>query len=122
MDDTPELLYAGVGRTVVAMDRFTGRPVWRIKLPRLLGGNISMILPHGNEVYVGRGGYVYCIDRFNGAVLWERGTQASGNLVLLATVGSDGTQQQVSAVQAAMAAQQAAAGAAAAGAAAASAS
>ena len=116
--DQPELLYAGVGRTVVAMDRFTGRPVWRLKLPRLLGGHISMILPHGDEVYVGRGGYVYCIDRFDGKVLWERGTQASGNFVLLAVAGDAAGQQQAAAMHSAMA-QQAAAAAAAAGAAAA---
>src|SRR5262249_18059662 len=59
METSPELLYAGVGRTVIAMDRFSGRPAWRVKLPRLLGGSISMVLPFGREVYVGRGGYVY---------------------------------------------------------------
>jgi outer membrane protein assembly factor BamB len=106
--DQPELLYAGVGRTVVAMDRFTGRPVWRLKLPRLLGGHISMILPHADEVYVGRGGYVYCIDRFKGNVLWERGTQASGNFVLLAVAGEDAAQQQAAAMHAMMAEQAAA--------------
>ena len=92
--DTPELLYAAVGRTVMALDRFNGRPVWRLKLPRFLGGNISMIIPHGKEVYIGRGGYVYCLDRFTGNVLWERGTGGSGYLTLLAFSKADGDQQQ----------------------------
>ena len=37
MEDVPEMLYAAIGRTVIAMDRFSGRPVWRVKLPRFLG-------------------------------------------------------------------------------------
>ena len=115
METQPELLYAGVGRTVVAMDRFTGRPAWRVKLPRLLGGSISMVLPHGNEVYVGRGGYVYCLDRFDGSVLWERGTNASGNMVLLAVPGAGAEQQQAAVGRAAMEAQRAAEAAATAG-------
>jgi outer membrane protein assembly factor BamB len=113
MDETPELLYAGVGRTVIAMDRFSGRPVWRVKLPRLLGGSISMVLPHDRELYIGRGGYVYCLDRFSGSVLWERGTNASGSMVLLAIPGAETSQQQALVVQRAIAAQQAAGAAAA---------
>lgn len=107
--DTPELLYAGVGRTVIAMDRFNGRPAWRVKLPRLLGGSISMVLPHGREVYVWRGGYVYCLDRRTGSVLWERGTGASGSLTLMAVGDADGEQQQASAAFSAAAAHAAAA-------------
>lgn len=99
--ETPDLLYAAVGRTVVAMDRFSGRPAWRVKLPRLLGGSISMILPYGREVYVGRGGYVYCLDRFSGAVLWERGMGGSGNLTLMSMGDRDTGQQQASAAFAA---------------------
>jgi outer membrane protein assembly factor BamB len=109
MESTPELLYVASGKTVAALDRFTGRPVWQVKLPRLLGGNISLLLPQGAELYVGRGGYVYCMDRFSGRVLWERGLTGSG-LVLMATVGSDpAAQQAASAGMAAMQAQQAAA-------------
>src|SRR4029079_12270954 len=114
MDTQPELLYAGVGRTVIALDRFSGRPVWRVKLPRLLGGNISMILPHAGEIFVGRGGYIYCLDRRSGMCLWKRGTSASGNMFLLAAPGGDTPQQQAAAVHAAMQAQEAGAAAAAA--------
>ncbi len=110
--DVPDLLYAAVGRTVLALDRFTGRPVWRVKLPRLLGGSISMVLPYGREVYVGRGGYVYCLDRHTGGVLWERGLGGSGNLTLMSMGAGDGEMQQASAVAAAAAAARAAAAAA----------
>jgi outer membrane protein assembly factor BamB len=94
MDISPEILYAGVGKTVMAVDRFSGRPVWRVKLPRLLGGHISMVLPHGNELYVGRGAYVYCLDRFTGRVLWERGMGSMGGVLLLAVPFNDNGQQQ----------------------------
>src|ERR1051325_7409679 len=118
METQPELLYAGVGRTIIAMDRFSGRPAWRVKLPRLLGGSISMILPHGNEVYVGRGGYVYCLDRADGSVLWERGMNASGKMVLLAVAGTETEVEQQQAASAhAVVRQQQEAGAAAAAAA-----
>ncbi len=92
--ETPELLFAAVGRTVQALDRYNGRPVWRVKLPRLLGGGISMILPHSNEVFVARGGYVYCLDRLSGNVLWERGIGTSGHVTLLAVDRSGFEEQQ----------------------------
>lgn len=96
--DTPELLFAAVGRTVIAMDRFNGRPVWRVKLPgAFFGGSISMILPFANEVYVGRGGYVYCLDRASGRVVWERGVGSSSGVTLLALTGGAADQQQASA-------------------------
>jgi hypothetical protein len=108
MSEQPELLFAGVGRTVAAMDRFTGRPVWRVKLPRILGGNITMVLPHANELYVGRGGYVYCLDQGTGSVLWERGMNASGGMLVMAVSGADADAQQQSAAAHQAAAQQAA--------------
>lgn len=118
MESNSDLLYAGVGKTVMALDRFSGRPVWRIKLPRLLGGHISMVLPHGNELYVGRGSYVYCLDRFTGRVLWERGVGTMSGVLVMSLVG-DGTGQQQASSKAHAAQQQAASASAAAAAAAA---
>lgn len=88
MADVPELLYTGAGRTVVALDRLTGRPVWRRKLPRLFGGLLTLAV-YGDEVYIGRGGYIYCLDRWKGDVLWERGITATGATVLMALPGMD---------------------------------
>jgi len=110
MGDNPELLYVGVGRTVQALDRFSGRPVWQVKLPKVFRGSVQMILPHQDELYVARPGYVYCLDRFSGEVLWERGMNASGSMTLLATAG-DGAPQQQQAAGHAAAAQRAAAAA-----------
>ena len=55
----------------------------------------------GEEVYVGRGGYVYCLDRGSGDVLWERGVGSSGSTVMLAIAGADTGEQQTAAADAA---------------------
>ena len=117
MDELPELLYAAAGRTITALDRFSGRPAWRIKLPRFFGGLITLVV-RGNELYAARGGYVYCLDRFDGRVLWERGVGSTGGIVLMALAGQTPEEAEMSAA-AAHAAQQAAGASAAAGAAAA---
>lgn len=89
MDTPADLMFAASNRVVMALDRYTGRPVWRIKLPRFFGGSIVTIMAAGNEVFIGRGGYVYCLDRSTGGVLWERGISTSGGgLVMMATDGS----------------------------------
>lgn len=104
METPTDLMYAASGRVVTALDRYTGRPVWRIKLPRMFG-SIVTVMASGNEVFIGRGGYVYCLDRITGSVLWERGVGSNGSLVTMATdhMGTD-----EAAAQAAMAAQVAA--------------
>lgn len=116
MEET-DLLFVAAGRKVQALDRYSGRPVWQMRLPRMLGGGVSMLVPSGREVFVGRGGYVYCVDAQTGQVLWERGVESSG-LILMATGDSpSGRMQQASAAMQQMRQQQAAAGAAAAAAA-----
>lgn len=111
METPTELMFAASGRVVTALDRYTGRPAWRIKLPRLFGGSIVTLIASGNEVFVGRGGYVYCLDRASGGVLWERGVGSSGGVVMMAT---DRASTDDAAAQMIQAAQAAAAGAAAA--------
>lgn len=100
MNDTPELLYAGVGRTIVAMDRVSGRGIWSVKVP-FLGGHISMFLPHESRLYIGRRSSVYCLDRLTGRLLWRQKLGRSG-LVLLSISGTD--QQQIASAHAARAA------------------
>lgn len=88
-----QLIFLATGRKVAAFDRGTGRPVWQVKLPRVMAGSVSMLLPSGRELFVGRAGYVYCLDSSNGNVLWERGAASSG-FVLLATADNPGSAQQ----------------------------
>lgn len=96
-DTHTPLVFVATGRKVAAFDRGTGRPVWQVRLPRVMAGNVSMLLPAGREIFVGRAGYVYCLDARSGQVLWERGAASSG-FVLLATSDSPGMAQQQAAV------------------------
>lgn len=100
MEDHPELLYAAAGRSITAVDRFSGRIAWRLKLPRFFGGIITIHVI-GNELYAGRGSYVYGLDRFTGNVLWERGLGASGTAVMLASASPSDHQSTVAAAHAA---------------------
>lgn len=118
---TSEMLFAGVGRTITAFDRKSGRPVWRLKLPRFFGGSLTMIAV-GDELYVGRGSYVYCVDARRGEVVWERGAGSSASLVFLAVTGPAGTFAEQHAAATMIIQQQQAAAAAGAGAAAAASS
>lgn len=103
METPTDLLLAASGRVVTALDRYTGRPVWRIKLPRVFGGSIVTLMATESEVFVGRGGYVYCLDRATGRAIWERGVTSSGWVVMMATGGT--SSGDAGALQAAMAAQ-----------------
>ena len=102
MNDRPELVYASVRRTVVAMDRLTGRRIWSVKLP-FLGGHISMTLANGPHLYIGRRSSVTCLDRFSGGFRWRQELDHSG-LVLLSAAGAEIAQQVAAAHQAAAAA------------------
>jgi outer membrane protein assembly factor BamB len=95
--EVPELLFVGSGRWVTALDRFSGRPVWRRKLPRFFGGLVTLSASEG-ELYVGRGGYVYCLDGHTGEVMWERGVGSAGATVLMTMPGLPADQQAAAAM------------------------
>lgn len=88
---TDELLFVAVGRTVAALERGTGKTRWQLKLPRMFGGYITLVVGE-QEVFAGRGGYVYGIDPQKGTVLWERGVNSRGSLMMLALGGSQTSQ------------------------------
>jgi outer membrane protein assembly factor BamB len=82
-----DLVFVGSGRTVSALDRHTGRPVWRMKLPRFFGGTLTL-LAHEGDLFVGRGGYLYCLEAATGQVRWERGVASGSGLVFMAIPGA----------------------------------
>jgi outer membrane protein assembly factor BamB len=104
MNDKPELLYAGVRRTITALDRRSGRQVWRMKLP-FWGGAIGMLVPHGDHLYASRRRSVCCLNRHTGQLLWKEGIGDSG-FVLLSIPGTDAGQQQIASAHAYRAAHQ----------------
>ena len=98
---TDELLFVAVGRTVAALDRGTGKTRWQLKLPRMFGGYITLVVGE-REVFAGRGGYVYGIDPLKGTVLWERGVNSRGSLMMLALAGGSSVQSHSAQAQAQM--------------------
>jgi outer membrane protein assembly factor BamB len=109
MDD---MLFVSTGRWVAALDRTSGRPIWRRKLPRWFASGPATLLEDNGILFVGRGGYLYCIDSANGEVLWERGI-ASGSHAVLMTLPGMASDQSAAIAAVAAAQAQASAGAAA---------
>jgi hypothetical protein len=67
-----DYVYIATGDTVIAIDRLTGREVWRTdSKPRWWQARIviRMLLSHGKELYVATDVALYCLDRFTGARL-----------------------------------------------------
>jgi outer membrane protein assembly factor BamB len=106
-----DLIFVGTGRWIAALDKVTGHPLWRRKLPRWYASGPVTILVDEGLVYAGRGGYVYCLDALSGDVVWERGLASGSHPVLMATAQSFVDQSGTVAVASAQAAAARAAGA-----------
>ena len=107
-----DLVYAGLNRQVLALDRYTGRVVWEWKCPK--GTGLVSLLLDGDRLIVAVAGYIYCLDPLYGQIVWENPLKGYGTgFTTLASVhGSSGE----GAAAAAIAQQRAAAAAAASGA------
>ena len=106
-----DLVYVGLNRKVIALDRYSGQLVWEWKAPR--GRGFVSLLLDGDRLVAAVSGYIYCLDPLYGQVVWENPLEGYGmGFTTLASVhGSTATS--AAAVAAAVAAQQAAAAAAA---------
>ncbi len=104
-----DLVFVGMNRRVIALDRYTGEVVWTWKATK--GAGFVTVLLDGDRVIAAVNGYMYCLDPLYGQIVWENPLKGLGTGVTsLATIrGSSG-----SAEAAAIIAQQQAAAAAAA--------
>ena len=85
-----DLLYIGTGKHVVALDPVSGAEVWRAVLEKGSTTNVLSLLVRGEDLYVGRGGYVWCFNRLTGQKLWENGLKGMGfGFVSLAVEGAE---------------------------------
>ncbi len=75
-----DLVFAGVNRRVIALDRYDGHVVWDWKAPR--GSGFPAILLDGDRLIVGVGGYVYCLDPAFGQLVWENPLKGYGSGVM----------------------------------------
>jgi outer membrane protein assembly factor BamB len=105
-----DLVFVGLNRRVIALDRYTGEIAWEWKAPK--GAGFVSVLLDGDRLVVGISGYVWCLDPVYGQVVWENLLKGKGSGVTsLASVNGAA----LSAGAAAVIAQQHAAAAAAAG-------
>ncbi len=106
-----DLVFVGLNRRVLALDRYTGEIVWEWKAPK--GSGFVSLLLDGDRLMAAVTGYVYCLDPLYGQLVWENLLKGYGTgLATMASVnGSSGG----AAAAAVIAQQQAAAAAAAAG-------
>jgi outer membrane protein assembly factor BamB len=105
-----DLIFVGLSRKVLALDRYTGEIAWEWKAPK--GTGFVSVLLDGDRLVVGVSGYVWCLDPMYGQVVWENPLKGKGSGVTsLASVNGAALSAQAAAV---IAQQQAAAGAAAA--------
>jgi outer membrane protein assembly factor BamB len=83
------LILTGIKGHVIALDKATGREVWRIKLKR---ADFVNLLTDGNHVFAATSGEVFCLDGATGSILWNNPMKGLGlGLVsLLAANGGGG--------------------------------
>jgi outer membrane protein assembly factor BamB len=104
------LVLTGIKGHVIALDKTTGREMWRTKLKR---ADFVNLLTDGNLVFAATSGEVYCLDGTTGSILWNNPMRGLGlGLVsLLAGNGEGGNALVAEESRRAHARQQAAAGA-----------
>jgi outer membrane protein assembly factor BamB len=103
-----DMVFVGLSRKVLALDRYTGEIAWEWKAPR--GGSFVSVLLDGDRLIVASSGYVYCLDPMYGQLVWENPLKGKGQgICSLASVNGAALSAQAAAV---IAQQQAAAAAA----------
>ncbi len=103
-----DLIYVGLNRRVLALDRFDGHVVWEWKAPK--GSGFVSLLLDGDRLVAGISGYIYCLDPVYGQIVWQNPLKGYGSA--LSTLASVNGTSRGGAAAAAIAQQQAAAAAA----------
>jgi outer membrane protein assembly factor BamB len=85
---TSELVFVGIGRFVVALDRATGAQVWETGLK---GYDFVNVVLDGGSVFATCCGEIYCLDPLTGKVLWHNPLKGFGTgLATIATEHNPG--------------------------------
>ena len=80
------VVFIGVKGTVVALDRATGREVWRTPLK---GSEFVNLVLDDGVLYATARGEVFCLDPATGRICWNNPLRGLGwGLVSIATAGS----------------------------------
>ncbi|MHC4652372.1 MAG: outer membrane protein assembly factor BamB family protein [Planctomycetota bacterium] len=71
-----DMIFVGLSRKVLALDRYTGEIVWEWKAPK--GGSFVSVLLDGDRLIAATSGYVYCLDPVYGQLVWENPLKGKG--------------------------------------------
>ena len=81
-----ENLIIGIQGTVLAIDRATGKEVWRSSLK---GGDFVNVVLEDGQLFAASKGRLYRLDPATGRILWENGLAGMGwGLVSMAHAGN----------------------------------
>ena len=71
-----DLVFIGLNKRVVALDRYTGEMKWEWKAPQGTG-YVTLILD-GDRIIVSVNGYIYCLDPVYGQEVWNNPMKGYG--------------------------------------------
>ena len=81
---TTELVFVGIGRSVVALNRATGEQVWAT---RIKGYDFVNVVLGGGSIFATCCGEIFCLDPLTGDVRWHHPPKGFGTG--LATIATD---------------------------------
>ena len=81
-----EMVFVGIKRQVLALDRNTGKVVWETELKIRGGYFVNVFVDRGN-VIAAAAGQLFCLDAANGRIKWENPLKGYGRgMITLASV------------------------------------
>jgi len=69
------LLFIGIGGKVLALDRATGREIWRTDL---ISSDFVNLTVDGGDLYAAAEGELYCLDPATGQIRWHNRLKGLG--------------------------------------------
>ena len=86
---TSDLVFVGIGRSVVALNQTTGELVWASKLK---GYDFVNVVLDGERLLATSCGEIFCLDPLTGELLWHNPLKGFGiGLATIATVQGAGS-------------------------------
>ena len=78
-----KIVFVGIKGTALALDRATGREIWRTELK---GSDFVNMVLDGNELFATTRGEVFCLDPATGRIRWNNPLKGLGwGLITIAT-------------------------------------
>lgn len=92
-----ELLYIGSNGHVAAIDPESGNEVWRAVLGgggmfTSTGSQDVTVIQHGDRVFAGCYGHLFCLDAATGRIHWQNGLKGMGYNDVTLSIGGKSVQ------------------------------